>query len=84
MMVEFGPVSESGKHAPPGVWGISGFWSEMKASADGHYWGNLLRPARPAPVARGRWQCVEVMLKCNSAPGRSDQPAATTACHARS
>jgi hypothetical protein len=49
MMVEFGPVSESGKHAPPGVWGISCFWQEMKVSADGNYWGNLLRPARPAP-----------------------------------
>jgi hypothetical protein len=79
MMVEFGPVSESGKHAPPGVWGISGFWSEMKASADGNYWGNLLSPARPMPVASDRWQCLEVMLKCNSAPEKSDLPAATAA-----
>jgi hypothetical protein len=51
----------------------------MKASADGNYWGNLLSPARPMPVASDRWQCLEVMLKCNSAPEKSDLPAATAA-----
>jgi hypothetical protein len=44
----------------------------MKRSADGHYWGNNLTPAQPAPVASDRWQCVEVLLKSNSAPDQSD------------
>jgi hypothetical protein len=44
----------------------------MKGSADGKYWGNSLTPAQPALVPRDRWQCVEVMLQCNSAPDKSD------------
>ena len=31
-----------------------------------------MRPAQPAQVPRGRWQCVEIMLKLNSAPDRAD------------
>lgn len=72
MMVEIIPTGEYGKHAPPGVWAIAAFWPDMKISADGHYWGNSLTPAQPAPVASDRWQCVEVMLKCNSAPDKFD------------
>ena len=44
----------------------------MKGSADGKYWGNSLTPAQPTLVPRDRWQCVEVMLQCNSAPDKSD------------
>ena len=44
----------------------------MKISADGRYWGNGLRPARPALVPKDRWQCVEIMLKCSSGPDRRD------------
>lgn len=72
MMVEIMPSGEYGKYAPPGVWAIAGFWPDMRKSADGHYWGNNLTPAQPAPVASDRWQCVEVMLKCNSAADQSD------------
>ncbi len=44
----------------------------MKGSADGKFWGNGLKPVQPAIVPRDRWQCVEVMLKLNSAPGEAD------------
>jgi hypothetical protein len=44
----------------------------MKKSADGKYWGNGLKPVRPALVPRDRWQCVEVMIKPNSAPDLAD------------
>lgn len=72
--VTFGiePFGDYGRHPAPGAWGFYAYWHEMKISADGRYWGNGLRPARPALVPRGRWQCVEVMLKLNSAPDRPD------------
>ena len=44
----------------------------MKGSADGKYWGNSLTPAQAALVPRDRWECVEVMLQCNSTAAKSD------------
>ncbi len=34
-------------------------------------WGNTLRATPPVPVATGRWQCVEFMVRANT-PGRAD------------
>ena len=61
-----------GKFPPPGVWNLYSYWHEMKVSADGKYWGNCLQPAKPVQVPRGQWQCVEVMVKLNSAPDKAD------------
>ena len=44
----------------------------MKVSADGKYWGNVLSPAKPVPIARGEWVCVELMVQLNSAPDKHD------------
>jgi hypothetical protein len=66
------PYGDYGSHPPPGIWNFYAYWPEMKISADGKYWGNGLRPARPAPVPRGRWQCVEMMLRLNSSPEARD------------
>ncbi len=66
------PYGSYGRYAAPGAWNFYVYWHEMKGSADGKYWGNGLAPARPAMVPRERWQCVEVMLGCNSAPDKSD------------
>jgi hypothetical protein len=66
------PFGENGRVPPPGIWNFYTYWSEMKISADGRYWGNGLRPAKPVPAPRGRWQCVEVMVKGNTAPDRRD------------
>src|SRR5207247_1093387 len=60
------------KFAAPGAWGFYTYWHEMKGSADGKFWGNGLHPAKPAVAPRDRWQCVEVMMKCNSTPEKSD------------
>jgi anti-anti-sigma factor len=49
VLVFIDPIGWYGRHAPPGVWGLYTYWPDMKASADGKYWGNVLRPARPAP-----------------------------------
>ena len=66
------PYGNYGRYAAPGAWNFYTYWHEMKGSADGKYWGNSLTPAQPALVPRDRWQCVEVMLQCNSAPDKSD------------
>ena len=61
-----------GKFPPPGAWNLYSYWCEMKDSPDGKYWGNSFAPEPPQPVQRGKWICMEVMLKCNSAPDKSD------------
>lgn len=66
------PYGNYGRFPAPGAWNFYAYWPEMKGSADGRYWGNSLTPARPALVPRNRWQCVEVMLQCNSAPEARD------------
>jgi hypothetical protein len=43
----------------------------MRISADGKYWGNGIRPSKPAPAPRATWQCVEVMIRLNT-PGKRD------------
>jgi hypothetical protein len=66
------PHGDYGHFPPPGVWSFYNYWHEMKISADGKYWGNALRPIKPAIVPKGKWQCVEVMVKLNSAPDIPD------------
>ncbi|GAB4131970.1 hypothetical protein [Thermopirellula anaerolimosa] len=66
------PYGDYGRYAPPGLWNFYCYWSEMKISADGRYWGNGLKPARPSLVLRGRWQCVELMVQLNSDPQKRD------------
>jgi predicted amidohydrolase len=70
------PYGNYGLYPAPGAWNFYTYWSEMKQSADGKHWGNGLAPAEPALVPRDRWQCVEVMVKCNSTPEKSDGEAA--------
>ena len=66
------PHGDYGRYPAPGVWSFYNYWHDMKISADGKYWGNALRPSKPAIVPRGKWQCVEVMIKLNSAPDVPD------------
>ncbi len=66
------PYGNYGRYPAPGAWNFYTSWHEMKGSADGKYWGNSVTPVKPALVPRDRWQCVEVMLQCNSAPDKSD------------
>lgn len=66
------PWGHWGKHPAPGAWNFYSYWCEMAPSRDGRYWGNSFAPDKPAPVVRDRWTCVEIMLKCNSAPDKAD------------
>lgn len=42
-----------------------------ECSRDGKYWGNAFRPAEQPNIPRGKWICVEFMLKHNT-PGKDD------------
>ena len=66
------PWGNWGKTRPPGLWHFYAYWHQMRKSGDGKYWGNFLEPPQPQEVPRNRWQCVEVMIKANSAPNRHD------------
>gem|GEM_PF-577768 len=61
--------------APPGVWALSSYWPEMKSwqgPGGTSFYPDLFAPKEPVPVPRDRWVCVEVMVKMNSSPERSD------------
>jgi hypothetical protein len=66
------PTGDGGRYPAPGIWNFYTYWQDMKISADRRHWGNSLKPAEPALVPRGKWQCVELMLKLNSAPEEHD------------
>jgi carbon-nitrogen hydrolase len=66
------PHGNYGQFPAPGAWSFYDYWGEMKISADGKYWGNAIRPEVPLLPPRGRWQCVEVMVKLNSKPEKAD------------
>jgi len=60
------PWSFWGKVAAPGAWNFYSYWPEMKADGVGNYWGNSF-PAGHDPIPRGKWVCMEAMVKANSA-----------------
>jgi hypothetical protein len=66
------PTGSRGKFPPPGQWNFYAYWQEMKASVGGKFWGAGIPAAKPAVIPRNQWQCVEVMMKCNTAPEKSD------------
>jgi len=60
----------------PGVWHFYTYWPEMHSHETPEgvgetTWGNNFSPFEPQPVQKGRWVCVEVMLKANT-PGKYD------------
>ena len=56
---------------PPGRWNFYSYWHTMQPSRDGRYWGNGFRPEEQPDIQRGKWICVEMMLKHNT-PGEDD------------
>ena len=66
LMVSLEPVGGRGNDHP-GNWGFYNYWHEMKGR-----WGNKYDSKPPAEIARGRWTCVEMMVKLNSGPGKRD------------
>jgi hypothetical protein len=60
------PTGRWGKYPPPGVWNFYSYWHEMKTK-----WGSVFF-GKEEPIEPGRWYCVEVLLKANSHPEKSD------------
>ncbi len=65
------PWGDWGRVPPPGRWNFYSYWHQMKVSPDGKYWGNSFDVPDAPPIQRGRWICVEFMLKHNT-PGEPD------------
>ncbi|HUU28859.1 MAG TPA: hypothetical protein VM123_13695 [archaeon] len=59
------PVRKEGDGPPPGQVAFYTYWPDMKQSPDGRYWGNFFYPERSFFFERGKWYCIEVMVKVN-------------------
>jgi hypothetical protein len=62
---------------PPGNWFLYSYWCEMRSyetpkGRGSKCYGNPFSPAKPEQGVRDKWQCVEFMLKANSAPDKHD------------
>ncbi len=69
----FEPWCDWQRITPPGYLFLYTYWMEMKRDPDGHYWGNMLGPKEKERFVpeRGRWYCLEHMIKANR-PGTAD------------
>ncbi|HNQ87654.1 MAG TPA: hypothetical protein PKM73_03360 [Verrucomicrobiota bacterium] len=65
------PWGDWGRWSPPGRWNFYSYWHEMEVSKDGKYWGNSFAVPEAPLIPRGRWICVEFMLRHNT-PGQAD------------
>ena len=68
-------------YPPPGIWHFYTYWPEMRSwqtpagiaiNSNSAYYGNNFEPKEAAPVPRGRWIAVEIMVKMNTTPEDSD------------
>jgi hypothetical protein len=64
------------KEKPPGYFFCYSYWMDMKRDRDGNFWGNMLGPlpAERIVPTRGKWICLELMIKLNTFRGGSPQP----------
>ena len=54
-------------------WDFYTYWQGMHVHGDGNYWGTpFLSGVKKPKVERGRWVCVEMMVKMNQPPGASN------------
>jgi len=66
------PWRDWGRNPAPGALGFYSYFVDMKPDPSGPYYGNPFRPdSPPVLVKRGKWYCMEMMLKANT-PGRAD------------
>jgi len=63
----FEPWSNWETLTPPGRMEFYAYWHEMLRDNDGHYWGNVFYPDSVIIPERGRWYCMEMMIKANDA-----------------
>jgi hypothetical protein len=59
------------RNPPPGELAFYTYYVDQKRDPDGNWWGNLFRPPEKSLPERGRWHCLEMMVKAN-APDKAD------------
>ncbi len=67
--------SNWGRSQPPGNWFLYTYWQGMRSwqgPKGTSFYGNAFAPAEPEPAPRGKWQCVEFMVKANTSPETHD------------
>ena len=69
----FEPWRDWQRNPPPGAMMLYTYWMDMIRSGDGPYWGNMFAPPKERLVLlkRGKWHCLEHMIKANT-PGEND------------
>lgn len=69
----FEPWCDWRRYPAPGYMFLYTYWMEMNRDADGHYWGNMLGPAKEerCVLRRDQWYCLVHMLQVNT-PGQAD------------
>ena len=66
------PWRNWGRNPAPGAMGFYSYFVDMKPDPSGPYYGNPFRPNDPPLlVERGRWYCMEMMVKANT-PEKAD------------
>ena len=60
-------------HGKAWQWDFYTYWQGMRVHGDGRYWGTpFLAGAQKPRVERGKWICVEMMVKLNTPAGASN------------
>ncbi|MBK8979858.1 MAG: hypothetical protein IPM29_28505 [Planctomycetes bacterium] len=69
--IGFEPWRDWGRQPAPGYMFVYAYWMDMRRDRDGNYWGNMLgpEPERRVVPPRGRWVCLETMVKANTIAG---------------
>ncbi len=65
------PWHDYGKNPAPGVMAFYSYFPDMKPDRQGNYYGTMFFTDPPVLIERGRWYCVEMMVKANT-PGKHD------------
>jgi len=47
-------------------WDFYSYWMEMRGSPDGYFWGNDFINDPALTAERGKWVCIELMMKMNN------------------
>ncbi|MGZ4857861.1 MAG: hypothetical protein ACXVZU_05835 [Methanobacteriaceae archaeon] len=61
------PWRDWGRNPPPGEMLLSSYFPLMKSASDGKYYANVFKPEKNVLIERGKWYCMEMMLKANDA-----------------
>lgn len=62
-----------GRYKAPGYFFFYTYWMDMTQDPDGNYWGNFFQPPPEQRLVpeRGRWYCLEQMIRVND-PGQAN------------